>query len=417
MSKNPFPKDFYWGASTASHQVEGGNHNQWTVWELGHASELARDAAKRLDWLPNWDKIRDQAEDPHNYVSGKGVDHYRLYREDFDLINKLNLNAFRFSIEWSRIEPEEGKWDMAAIKHYQTYIKELRKRGIEPFLNIWHWTNPIWFEEKGGFSKRANLHYFEEFVAKVVETLCDDVTYVITLNEITSYLTSAYITGTHPPQEKSILKGLWLYHNFITLQKRCYKILKSAKPSLQVGVAQPMTANTPARPGNYLDRLVCWGTKYFWDEWFFARSRKAHDFIGMNFYFTNYLKGAKLSNPETPLSDVGWYMEPARIYDILIRMNRRFKKPLIITESGLADAADKHRTWWLQETIKAIHKAMAEGAQVKGYFHWSLLDNFEWAYGWWPKFGLIEVDRANGMKRTIRPSAQWLAAYLGKIKK
>ncbi len=136
--KNIFPKNFFWGASTASHQVEGGSENQWSVWELAHAKELADGAEKRLGHLPNWEEIKKRATDPNNYVSGKGIDHWGRYKEDFDIAKKLSLNAFRFGIEWSRLEPEEGKWDESALEHYRDYIKQLKKRGLEPFMNIWH---------------------------------------------------------------------------------------------------------------------------------------------------------------------------------------------------------------------------------------------------------------------------------------
>ena len=140
--KNQFPPNFFWGASTASHQVEGGNHNQWSVWELEHAKELAETAESRLGWLPGWEDIKKRAETPDNYVSGRGVGHYQGYKEDFTLAKKLNLNAFRFGIEWARLEPSQGKWDEKEIQHYRDYIKELRRKGLEPFLNIWHWTMP-----------------------------------------------------------------------------------------------------------------------------------------------------------------------------------------------------------------------------------------------------------------------------------
>src|SRR5665213_3588546 len=121
-NQSNFPRDFFWGASTASHQVEGGTVNQWSVWELANAKELAQTAHQRLGLLANWEDIKAEAEDPNNYVSGKGVDHYRRYEEDFDIAKSLNLNSFRFSIEWSRLEPEEGKWDEKAIEHYRKYI-------------------------------------------------------------------------------------------------------------------------------------------------------------------------------------------------------------------------------------------------------------------------------------------------------
>ena len=132
MAKNKF----YWGASTAAHQVEGGLVNQWTQWELAHAHELAKTARSRLSYLPNWPKIKAEATDPNNYVSGAGVEHFKRFQEDFDLLTQLNLNSFRFTIEWSRLEPNEGEWNESAFRHYKNYILELRKRNIEPFLNI-----------------------------------------------------------------------------------------------------------------------------------------------------------------------------------------------------------------------------------------------------------------------------------------
>ena len=141
-TKPTFPKKFLWGASTSGHQVEGGNHDQWTVWELAHAAELAKTAKRRLSHLPSWERIKDVAEKPETYISGRAVDHYNLYKEDIAIAKKLNLNSLRFTVEWSRIEPQEGVWDSQAIEHYRDYITELKKSGIEPVLNIWHWTMP-----------------------------------------------------------------------------------------------------------------------------------------------------------------------------------------------------------------------------------------------------------------------------------
>src|SRR6185437_4357520 len=131
-----FPKDFLWGASISAYQAEGDNHNQWTEWEHKHAANLAATAEERLKTLKHWSEIKDDASKQSNYLNGRGVDHYNRYQKDFDLLKKLNLNAFRFGIEWSRIEPKEGEWDQDAIEHYRTYIKELKERGIEPMMNI-----------------------------------------------------------------------------------------------------------------------------------------------------------------------------------------------------------------------------------------------------------------------------------------
>ncbi|HUD03603.1 MAG TPA: family 1 glycosylhydrolase [Patescibacteria group bacterium] len=411
-------KTFFWGASTASHQVEGGTVNQWSVWELANATHLAKTAYQRYGWLPNWEEVKKEAEDPNNYVSGKGVDHLNRYKEDFDILEKLGLNAFRFSIQWARIEPEEGKWDVEAISHYKEYIKELNKRGIEPFLNIWHWTMPCWFAEKGGFTKHTNLKYFEEYIRKIAEELLDGVDYVITLNEPNVYASESYIEGRWPPQEKNYLKGIWVYINLVNAHKRTWRILKTSKPSIKIGIAQHLVNVQAYRPGNIFDELVVKLMRHYWNWWFLNRIKKFQDFVGVNNYFTDYYKGFKKVMLKTPANDLGWYMAPESLLNLLQRTNAHYPgKPIIVTENGLADAKDQYRQWWISETMKAIDTAKSQDIPVIGYLHWSLLDNFEWADGWWPKFGLVEVNREHDMKRTIRPSALWWAEELKKRKK
>ncbi len=408
-----FPKHFFWGASTAAHQVEGGNHNQWTVWELAHANELAQSAHRRLSWLPRWDSVKQRAEEPENYLSGAGIEHYKRYQQDFGLIGELNLNAFRFTIEWSRIEPRQGIWNKTAVAHYKKYIAELRERGIEPFLNIWHWTLPVWFADLGGFEKRQNLKYFERFVQKVAREFTDDVQYVITLNEPNVYATYGYLIGEHPPALKKPLQFARVYFNLAGAHKRAYRILKRHKPSLQIGVAAQLANIQAKRPHNMLDETMTKAMRYFWNWWFLRRIRRHQDFVGINYYFSDYYANfGNPRNPKVPLSDLGWYMEPEGIYPLLLRTWARFKKPIFITENGMADERDENRQWWIEETIVAMERALSEGVDVRGYFHWSLLDNFEWAYGWWPKFGLVAVDRKHDNKRTIRPSARWFARWI-----
>jgi beta-glucosidase len=405
-----FPKQFFWGASTASHQVEGGTVNQWSEWELANAKQLSQLAHQRLSWLPNWHEIKDQAEDPANYVSGRGVEHYKRYKEDLKIVKQLNLNAFRFGIEWSRIEPEPGVWNEKEIEHYRAYIKEMRALGIEPFINIWHWTLPTWFADMGAFKKRSNLKYFKRFVEKIADELVDEITYVITLNEPNVYASFSYILGEWPPQEKNFISSAKVYFNLIRAHKIAYKVLKARKPSLQIGVAQQLANIQAKRPHNLIDQLSTKWMRFYWNWWFLLRINKQQDFIGFNYYFTDYYSGwFKRHNPHIPVNDLGWYMEPEGLYPLLLRVWARYKKPIFVTENGLADASDEYRRWWLEETIVAMEKAISEGVDLRGYFHWSLLDNFEWAYGWWPKFGLVEVDRKHGMKRTVRQSAKWLA--------
>jgi beta-glucosidase len=400
----PSKKKFYWGASTASHQVEGNNYNQWTEWEKLNSVRLAGEAEKKYSYLKNWNDIKTQATDPKNYISGEGVDHYNRFEEDFDIARNLNLNSLRFSIEWSRIEPKKGEWDQKEIEHYKRYIRSMRERGLEPFLNIWHWTEPTWFTDMGGLSKRKNLKYFDRFTKKIADELLADVNYVFVLNEPLVYASFGYLSGEWPPNIKNPLTCIKVLFNLIKAHKIAYVNLRTKKPSLQIGIAAHIT-NFKAEKDNIISRILLGLYNYFWNFWFLNRIRLELDFIGINHYFTNYFKDGKFNNnPKEPVNDMGWYMEPASIKMAIDTIWKKYKKPIIISENGVADSSDQYREWWLRETLSAIEQVRAEGIDIFGYLHWSLLDNFEWAYGWWPKFGLISVDRSN-MSRTIRKSA------------
>lgn len=415
-AKTGFPKGFMWGASTSAHQVEGGNHNQWTVWELAHAAELAKNAQKKYGHLTRWKEIENDVKNPSNYISGRGIDHYKRYKDDFKFIKQLNFNSYRFGIEWSRLEPQEGKWDEVAVTHYREYIQTLKDMNIEPVLNIWHWTMPTWFTNKGGFTKYSNLKYFDRLIQKLADEYGHLLTYVITLNEPNVYTSFSYVVGSWPPQQKSWFSAVQVYWNLVLAHRRAYRLLKKAHPHLQIGIATQLANIQAKRPHNVFDELSTKIMRYGWNWWFLHRIRRYQDFVGCNYYFTDHYTGLlKRMNPKTPLSDLGWYMEPEGLYPLLLRAWAHYKKPIIVTENGVADAHDEHRRWWIEETIIAMERTISEGVEIKGYFHWSLMDNFEWADGWWPKFGLVEVDRQHGMKRTIRPSAKWFAERIERL--
>lgn len=415
-----FPHDFLWGASTASHQVEGNTHNQWTVWELENASRLAKTAEKRLSWLPKWDDVSALAQDPANYISGNGVEHYARYKQDFRYLTQLNLNSFRFSIEWSRLEPAEGQWSAAALQHYVEYVRELKKQGIQPMLNIWHWTNPIWFEELGAFEKRKNIKYFSRFVRKL-EPLLQEVDIVVTINEPNNVAWFQYVSGDWPPARTGkFLQAFKVFRNLIAAHKASYHIIKQINPSIRVTTALSGSSNVPLDSGKRLHRWSAKVMNYYGNTWYLARVNKHQDIIGLNYYFKNYVKGprpeADFANPKKPLNDLGWYMEPYGVLDLLQLVHKKFPgKPIIILENGVADRDDEYREWWIKETMLAISDARRQGINLVGYMHWSLLDNFEWAFGWWPQFGLIHVDRKT-MKRTVRPSAKFYAAQVKKLR-
>ena len=407
-----FPPGFLWGASTAAHQVEGDNHNNWSVWEKSVAKQHAKIAKNQLAWVPVWDKIAPQATNPNNYISGKGVEHYQRYKQDFQLLKQLNLNSFRFSIEWSRIEPECGVFDQDALNHYRQYIAELKRQGITPMLNLWHWTHPVWFEEAGGFARKSNLVYFRRFL-KEITGLIEEVDWVVTINEPNVYTAFSFLNGLWPPQNKNLLVALKVYRNLVRAHRQAYDYIKDTCPRVKVGIAAHLVNALPKRPHNFLDVLSTKWVRYFWNWWFLNRIKTKQDFVGFNYYFTDYYKLLKRRNPAFPVNDLGWYMEPEGLHLLLARVWSHYKKPIIITENGCADKDDQYRRWWLEETMIAMERALSEGIDVQGYFHWSLLDNFEWAYGWWPQFGLIHVNRRT-MARSTRQSALWWADWLKK---
>ncbi len=411
-----FPTNFLWGASTASHQVEGGTHNQWSEWEKAQAPTLAHTAERRLGKLPSWQNISSQAQAPANYISGAGVEHYSRYRTDFDILTQLNMNAYRFGIEWSRIEPRPGEWDAAAIEHYREYLQQLKQRGITPVITLWHWTMPVWFADRGGFAKRGNLALFERYVQKIAELFGEQLSYVITLNEPNVYTGLGYATGEWPPQERSPLLAIRVYANLAEAHRRAYRILKQANPKLQIGIASQLSDTRATEPRNPINRVGVAAKLYAWNWWFLNRINGHQDFIGVNYYFTEYQDWlGRIKNPTKPVSDLGWYMEPSGLGRLLVQVWNRYRTPLLVSENGLADSSDSQRKWWLGQTMGALEYALEQGVDLRGYLHWSLLDNFEWAYGWWPQFGLVHVDRTT-MKRTIRPSARVYADYIKRHK-
>ncbi len=398
-----FPKNFYWGAATAAHQVEGGNTNDWSEWEKKNAERLAKEAEQKFGYLKNWPEIKAQAQNPQNYVSGRSCDHYNLFEKDFDIAKLLNQNAHRFSIEWSRIEPEEGKWDEKEIEHYRKVIKALRLRGIEPFVTLWHWPVPLWLKNKGGWQSREMPYYFARYTEKIVLSLKDDVKFWITLNEPEFYSDQSYLKGEKPPQKKSLVSYLLVIENLIKAHCKAYQIIKKISPEAQIGIAKNniyFEAYQNKLINRFLKKFIDW----WWNFYFLNRISDAQDFIGLNYYFHNRINYGFNKNENKMVSDLGWELYPEAIYFVLKDL-KKYNKPVYITENGLADAKDENRKWFIEESLKNVHKAIQEGVNVRGYFYWSFSDNFEWDKGFWPRCGLVEVDYKT-MERKIRKSAE-----------
>jgi beta-glucosidase len=418
MQKKPgleFPNKFLWGASTSAHQVEGGTHNQWTVWELENAKSLAAQAEYHYGDLENWDAIKKEAKDPGNYVSEDAADHYLLYKDDFTLLQKMNMNAYRFSVEWSRIEPEEGVWNKEAIDHYKTYIKELENRDIEPIVTLFHFTLPVWFVEKGGFEKRSNVSYFVRFAEKIVRELGPSVRFIVTINEPDIYAREGYMTGNWPPAQTSKFMFLRVLHNLMYAHRKASSAIHAINRRYKVSLAKNVTYVYPGDDA-WLSRKSAQIMQYLYDDYLLKRVIRSCDFIGVNYYASNRVYGYRIHSPEDELSDLGWSMTPAEIQYTLERLHNKYRLPIIITENGLADADDNKRQWWITQTLIGVQKAMDNGVNVQGYLHWSLLDNFEWDKGVWPRFGLVAVDYRT-MKRTLRPSSIWFGKIIKHLRK
>ena len=400
-----FPKNFLWGAATSSHQVEGGNHNDWSEWELQNAERLARESESKFGHFPSWPRIKDEATRPENYISSIACDHYHRFREDFDIAKQLGHNAHRFSIEWSRIEPQEGKFDEKEIEHYAQVIRALRERGLEPFVTLWHWTLPLWMRDLGGVEAKEFPDYFARYTKYVVKQLGQEVTFWMTLNEPTSVIGQSYARKEWPPQRGSFIAALRVYKRLACAHRIAYRAIHEVHPNAQVGFGNVLTFIEPAHRGNPLDRLAVRIAK-FWSNYYFFNlvGEDTNDYIAIQQYFHSRLAfPGRIKNENKKISDMGWELYPESIYHLLKEWSKR-GKPIYITENGLADAKDLQRAWFIAEVIKNINRAREEGIDVCGYFHWSLLDNFEWDKGFWPRFGLVEVDRKT-LERKIRSSA------------
>ncbi len=407
MKQLHFPKDFLWGAATASHQVEGGTINDWSEWERANADRLARSAASKFDHLPGWtENFGAEAARPENYISGIAVDHYHRFEEDFDIAKSLHHTAHRFSIEWSRVEPEKNRFDEQEIAHYQNVVRALRARNIEPFVTLWHWTLPLWLAKEGGMLAPRFPEYFSRFAEKMAHTLGNDVTFWVTLNEPDVVTGHVYLKAVWPPQEKGFLKYFRANLSLIRAHKKAYDVIKKNVPNAQIGIAKHQLSFELGK-NTFINRTLKVSAHYFWNQWFLNRLRNHQDFIGLNHYNRNMIDNGFYKNPNERLTEFGWEFFPESIYQALIEL-KPYKKPIYITENGLADRSDTLREEFLTRALTAVHRAITDGAEVKGYLHWSLLDNFEWDKGFWPCFGLVAVDRAT-QQRTIRQSAKYYA--------
>lgn len=390
-----FPEGFYWGAATSSFQVEGGIEN--------------------MDWA----KAAREGRVP---PIGDACDHYNRYEEDFDIAKSLGHNCHRLSIEWARIEPEEGKFDEKEIEHYRDVLKALRARGMEPFVTLWHFTLPLWFSESGGFERKDAPEVFAQYCAYVVSKMGDLCTHYSTINEALPYTSNGWRRGTWPPFKKwplidrvnlpkydnpfssraamqwgnilayfRVLRALARSHN------AAYDAMKHTRPDAQIGIVHHVVlfeANW-----NPVNKLIAFVSNWHWTHNFMGKVAEKCDVIGLNYYLYKKFGDRRVYEK----TDMGWDSYPEGICNALL-MLKRYGKPIYVSEAGIADEADRMRAEYIKSLIRCMRSAIGNGIDLRGYMYWSLLDNYELAYGYTKHFGLIAVDVAT-QKRTVRPSA------------
>jgi beta-glucosidase len=382
--------NFFFGAALSAHQAEGNNFSSdW--WEFENTI------------------LKDQGLAP----SGQAANHWELFEEDFKLAKELSHNAHRFSIEWAKIEPTQGQINYDAIAHYKKVFASLSKNKLTPFTTLLHFSLPKWFADLGGFEKKGNIRHFSNYVKLIGTTFRDEMKYIVTINEPEIFAYHGYLINKWPPQKKSYLLYNKLMKNLALAHKFAYDDLKGINPDFQIGIAKNNQVFRPDRPYNILDQVL---TRYLIKRWnwaFLDSIKKYQDFIGLNYYFYRCVRAdfkfvntfCQISYPTSRKTDMNWEVYPKGLYTLLTDLFKRYKKPLIITENGVADRSDKLREDVIKEGLYWIMKARTEGVNVFGYLHWSLTDNYEWDSGFAPRFGLIKVDYEENFTRSVRPSA------------
>ena len=413
-----FPAGFLWGTATSSHQVERHNtNNQWWLWEQqpGHI----------------W----------HGDKSALACDWWRNAESDFDRAAALGQNTHRLSLEWSRIEPEEDVFDDAALARYRQMITGLRERGLKPMVTLHHFTNPLWLVGIGGWENRQVVVHFQRYVERVVEALGDLVTRWCTINEPAIYALLSYLRGRFPPARRNPVMAFRVLGNVLRGHAAAYRTIHRQQSNASVGLVKSVRGFEPANPSSGLDRWVAWMQDRLFNDISLLGAKDGYlrfptgcrlrrhealvdslDFIGLNYYTRGLVSfdirrpqeafGRESFRPGAELSDAGQfgpYSEicPEGLYRALHKV-AALGKPIIVTENGLPDADDDQRPRFLLTHLAQIHRALNEGLPIGGYYHWTLVDNFEWAEGWGLRFGLIEVDPLT-QERHIRPSGHLYA--------
>ncbi len=379
-----FPQGFKWGTATAAHQIEGGNtNNDW--WAFEHAPDSG-------------------CAEP----SGDCCDSWERWHEDVDLVAGLGLDNYRFSVEWSRIEPAEGEFSRAALDHYRRQCIGLRARGVDPVVTLHHFTTPRWVTAQGGWESDATVERFGIFCRVVAEALGDVMACACTVNEPNIVATMGWHAGMFPPGKQDLELSRRVAARLATAHRVAVDAVRAAAPGVPVGLTLSMTDYQPSAGGEArLESIRHHSEDVFLD------ATADDDFLGVQVYTRMLIGPDGWAGYEdgVPVLDMGYEFYPASLGNCLRRAwgYTGGAVPLWVTENGIGTTDDAQRISYVRQALDGVLDAIAAGVDVRGYTYWSLLDNFEWALGYRPRFGIVGVDRAT-FARTAKPSAVWLAS-------
>jgi beta-glucosidase len=408
-------ENFLWGTATSAYQIEGAAENDWTDWErLGRLKE--RDAR-----------------------CGPASGHRNRWRSDLALLPSIGANAYRYSVEWSRIEPRRGAFDAAELEREVERVSVLRGLAVEPVLTLHHYTHPLWFWQEGGWENRESVRWFAELAAELARAL-PTVRYWVTLNEPIVFVLGGYLGGLIPPGVRRFSSAAPALENLLRSHIAASGAIHERIPHARVGMAHNMLDFAPDRPRSSWDRRLVAAAETLYNSslveatatgamrWAFPGEGtaafhlpdlpQATDFFGLNYYSRAHLRFRGLPgrigeffyrDPEgRGLTDMGWEIHPKGFHRVL-DVAARAGLPILVTENGIATRDDRRRQAFLREHVAILRHQRDAGLPIEGYFHWSLIDNFEWLEGFRPRFGLFEVDYATFARRR-RPSADLFAA-------
>jgi beta-glucosidase len=422
MNPLQLQKNFMMGSATAATQIEGGDqNNSWYRWcrESGHIHDGS--SCIRAD------------------------DHWNRYREDIQLMKELHHDIYRMGIEWSRIEPEQGKFDLAAVRHYRDEISLLLQNSIKPLVTLHHFSNPLWFEDMGGWENKNAAALFTRFTNLIVNELGDLVSDWVTINEPNVFLINGYERGIWPPGKKNILAMFKAFRNIALAHIQSYREIHQIRAKrcfpgeTRVGVAHHLRIFDPA-DNRFRNKFPAKIIQYLSQDLFLESMGhgkfsfplgfgnyplgrgKYYDFIGINYYTRDIVSlafepanmfGKLTVKNNAPCNDLGWEIYPEGLYRLCTLYYQKYQASIFITENGICDAADSRRAKFLYDHLQQVTRLQQEGIPVERYYHWSLIDNFEWLEGESAAFGLI-ANNYETQQRTVRKSGQFYGEICAK---